>query len=66
MPIRTPTTPSQNQLIQGVSGNGNGTLGNSTPVGAGGFFGNPDVVTTSIATTNKLEYLGTARAVPSL
>ena len=47
--------------IQGVSGNGNGTLGNSTPVGAGTFFGNPDVVTTSIASTNKLDYLGTVR-----
>jgi outer membrane immunogenic protein len=47
--------------IQGISGNGNGTLGNSTPVGAGGFFGNPDVVTTSIASTNKLDYLGTVR-----
>jgi outer membrane immunogenic protein len=47
--------------IQGISGNGNGTLGNRTPVGAGGFFGNPDVVTTSIASTNKLDYLGTFR-----
>jgi outer membrane immunogenic protein len=50
--------------IQGISGNGNGTLGNSTPVGGGGFggfFGNPDVVTTSIASTNKLDYLGTVR-----
>jgi outer membrane immunogenic protein len=48
--------------LQGVSGNGNGTLGNSTPVGAGTFFGNPDVVTTSITSTNKLDYLGTVRA----
>ncbi len=47
--------------IQGVSGNGNGTFGNSTPVGAGTFFGNPDVVTTSITSTNKLDYLGTVR-----
>jgi outer membrane immunogenic protein len=47
--------------IQGISGNGNGTLGNRTPVGAGGFFGNPDVVTTSITSTNKLDYLGTVR-----
>jgi outer membrane immunogenic protein len=47
--------------IQGISGNGNGTLGNSNPVGAGGFFTNPDVVTTSIGSTNKLEYLGTVR-----
>jgi outer membrane immunogenic protein len=45
--------------IQGISGNGNGTLGNRTPVG--GFFGNPDVVTTSITSTNKLDYLGTVR-----
>jgi outer membrane immunogenic protein len=47
--------------IQGISGNGNGTLGNSTPVGPGTFFGNPDVVTTSIASTHKLDYLGTVR-----
>jgi opacity protein-like surface antigen len=47
--------------IQGISGKGNGTLGNRTPVGAGGFFGNPDVVTTSITSTNKLDYLGTVR-----
>jgi outer membrane immunogenic protein len=47
--------------IQGITGNGHGTLGNSNPVGAGTFFGNPDVVTTSIATTNKLDYLGTVR-----
>jgi outer membrane immunogenic protein len=48
--------------IQGISGNGHGTLGNSTSVGAGTFFGNPDVVTTSIATSNKLDYLGTVRS----
>jgi outer membrane immunogenic protein len=36
-------------------------LGNRTPVGAGGFFGNADVITTSITTTNKLDYLGTVR-----
>jgi outer membrane immunogenic protein len=47
--------------IQGVSGKGHGTLANNTPVGAGGFLGNPDVVTTSIASTNKLDYLGTVR-----
>ena len=48
-------------IYQGISGNGNGTFGNSTPVGAGTFFGNPDVVTTSITSTNKLDYLGTVR-----
>jgi outer membrane immunogenic protein len=46
--------------IQGISGNGRGTLGNTNPVG-GLFFGNPDVVTTSITSTNKLDYLGTVR-----
>jgi outer membrane immunogenic protein len=47
--------------IQGISGKGHGTLGNNTPVSGGTFFGNPDVVRTSIATTNKLDYLGTVR-----
>jgi outer membrane immunogenic protein len=47
--------------IQGISGNGKGTLNKSTALGAGGLFGNPDVVTTSITSTNKLDYLGTVR-----
>jgi outer membrane immunogenic protein len=45
--------------IQGGSGRGSGTLG--TNVGPLAFFGNPDVVTTSVASTSKLDYLGTAR-----
>jgi outer membrane immunogenic protein len=45
--------------IQGVSGQGSGTLTNS--VGPFAFFGAPEVVTTSIASTSKLDYLGTVR-----
>jgi outer membrane immunogenic protein len=46
--------------IQGISGRGSGALG--TTVGPlASFFGNPDVVTTSIAGTSKLDYLGTVR-----
>ncbi len=45
--------------IQGVSGNGNGTVTNSS--GPIAFFGASEVVTTSIASTSKLDYLGTVR-----
>jgi outer membrane immunogenic protein len=45
--------------IQGITGNGNRTLVNSNPVGI--FILNPDVVTTSITSTRKLDYLGTVR-----
>ena len=44
--------------ITGVSGLGSGTLTNSVPFA---FFGAPEVVTTSIASTSKLDYLGTVR-----
>jgi outer membrane immunogenic protein len=46
--------------IQGVSsGKGNGTVSNTS--GAFPFFGAPEVVNTSIATSQQLEYLGTVR-----
>jgi outer membrane immunogenic protein len=45
--------------IQGVSGQGSGTLTNS--VGPLTFFDSQEVVTTSIASTSKLDYLGTVR-----
>jgi outer membrane immunogenic protein len=45
--------------IPGVSGQFSGTLTNS--VGPFALFGRPEVVTTSIASTSKLDYLGTVR-----
>jgi outer membrane immunogenic protein len=45
--------------IQGVSGHGSGSLSNAS--GAVPFFGAPEVVNTSIASTSQLDYLGTVR-----
>jgi outer membrane immunogenic protein len=45
--------------IQGITGNGNGTVTNA--VGPFAFGGAPEVVTTSIASSSHLDYLGTVR-----
>jgi outer membrane immunogenic protein len=45
--------------IQGLSGKGSGTVTNS--VGPFGFGGAPEVVTTSIASSSQIDYLGTVR-----
>jgi outer membrane immunogenic protein len=45
--------------IQGATGNGSGTVANT--VGPFPFGGSPEVLNSSISTSNKLDYLGTVR-----